>query len=79
MSRPTNIIIINFLTNETTLRVQSRRLRQVLHYPLLPQETHLVPLSDQVARLRPLLQDLHTGAIPEGAHLHPHITEAVQV
>lgn len=59
--------------------MQSLRLRQVLHNQILAPSPRRIALCDQVARVRFVLQDVHSGPVPEGAHLHPHAAEAFQV
>ena len=59
--------------------MQVCRMRQEVHYPLLTQKTHLYTCTIKAVHLCHLLQEFCTRTVPQGAHLHPHWAEAIQV
>ena len=59
--------------------MQKTRLQQNLHNPFLAATPLDVPSENKDARVRALLQELHPRSVPEGAHVHPHWSEAVPV
>ena len=59
--------------------MQSTRLQQVLHNPVLSEAAHSLAPVRQAACLCVVFQDFYLGSVLKGTHIHPHTGETFQV